>query len=53
MKKTITGRIGEFAISETIHYYQSNQPEQEQTAKKNIRKKFEALGMIPQHVIFD
>lgn len=44
MDKTIIGRIGEKAIPETIHNYQSNILEQELTAKKNIRNKFADQG---------
>lgn len=52
MDKTIIGRIGEKVISETIQYYQSNIPEQELTAKKNIRNKFADQGYNPNDVIF-
>ena len=53
MDKTIIGRIGEKAIPETIHNYQSNIPEQELTAKKNIRNKFAAQGYDPKDVTFE
>ena len=52
MDKIIIGRIGEKTIPETIHNYQSNIPEQELTAKKNIRNKFAAQGYNPNEVIF-
>lgn len=44
MNKTIVGRIGEKVIREIIQNYQSNIPEQELTARKNICNKFVALG---------
>lgn len=53
MDKIIIGRIGEKNIPETIHNYQSNIPEQELTAKKNIRNKFAAQGYDPNKVTFD
>lgn len=53
MDKTIIGHIGEKAISETISNYQLNIPEQELTAKKNIRNKFAAQGCDPNDVAFD
>ena len=53
MEKTIIGRIGEKAIHETISNYQSNIPEQELTAMKNIRNKFAAQGYDPNEVSFD
>lgn len=53
MDKTIIGRIGEKVITEVICNYQSNIPEQELTAKKKIRKKFEALGYDANAVTFD
>ena len=43
----------EKAIPETIRNYQSNIPEQELTAKKNIRNKFAAQGYDPNDVAFD
>ena len=52
MDKTIVGRIGEKAIPETIQNYQANIPEQELTAKKNIRDKFAAQGYNPNDVVF-
>lgn len=52
MNKTIIGRIGEKAISETIYNYKSNIPEQELTAKRNIRAKFEALGYNHEDITF-
>ena len=52
MDKIIIGRIGEKTISETIQNYQSNIPEQELTAKKNIRNKFAAQGYNPKDVVF-
>ena len=52
MDRTIIGRIGEKVISETIQNYQSNIPEQELTAKKNIRNKFADQGYNPNDVIF-
>jgi hypothetical protein len=52
MDRTIIGRIGETAISETIRNYQSNIPEQELTAKKNICNKFAAQGYNPKEVTF-
>ena len=52
MDKTIIGRIGKKVISETIYKYQSNIPEQELTAKKNIRDKFVAQGYDPNEVDF-
>ena len=53
MDKTIIGKIGEISIPEIIQNYQPNIPEQELTAKKNIRKKFAALGYNPHEVTFD
>jgi hypothetical protein len=53
MDKTIIGRIGEKEIPETISNYQSNIPEQELTAMKNIRNKFAAQGYDPSDVAFD
>lgn len=53
MDKTIIGRIGEKAIPETISNYQSNIPEQELTAKKNICRLFATLGYNPKYVVFD
>ena len=53
MDKTIIGRIGEKVITETIRNYQSYIPEQELTAKKNIRNKFDAQGYDSNKVIFD
>ena len=53
MDKTIVGRIGEKAIPETIQNYQANIPEQELTAKKNIRNKFAAQGYNPNDVTFE
>ena len=53
MDKTIIGRIGEKAIPEIINNYQPNIPEQEFTAKKNIRNKFAAQGYAPNEVAFD
>ena len=53
MNKTITGRIGKQAISETIQNYQPTIPEQELTAKRNIRRKFALQGYDPDEVIFD
>lgn len=53
MDKTIIGHIGEKAIPETIRNYQSNIPEQELTAKKNIRNKFASQGYNPSEVTFD
>ena len=53
MDKTIIGRIGEKAIHETILNYQSKIPEQELTAKKNIRNKFAVQGYDPNEVSFD
>lgn len=53
MDRTIIGHIGDKAIPETIHNYQANIPEQELTAKKNIRNKFAAQGYDPKDVIFD
>ena len=52
MEKVIYGRIGENRISETILNYQPNIPEQESTAKKNIRNRFAAQGYNPNEVIF-
>jgi hypothetical protein len=52
MDKTIVGRIGEKTIPETIQNYQANIPEQELTAKKNIRDKFAAQGYNPNDVVF-
>ena len=52
MNKTIIGRIGKKVISETIYKYQSNIPEQELTAKKNIRDKFVAQGYDTNEVVF-
>ena len=52
MDKTIIGRVGEKTILETISNYQSNIPEQEHTAKKNIRNKFAAQGYNPNEVVF-
>lgn len=52
MDKTIVGRIGEKDISETIQNYQANIPEQELTAKKDIRNKFAAQGYNPKDVVF-
>ena len=52
MNKTIIGRIGEKAISETIYNYKSDIPEQELTAKRNIRAKFEALGYNHKDITF-
>lgn len=53
MDKTIIGRIGEKTISETIQNYQANIPEQELTAKKNIRRNFGDLGFDPKDVTFE
>lgn len=53
MDKTIIGRIGEKAIPETIRNYQSNIPEQELTAKKNIRYRFADQGYDPNEVEFE
>ena len=53
MDKTIIGRIEKRTISETIQNYQSTVPEQELTAKKNIRNKFAALGYDPKDVTFE
>ena len=53
MEKVIIGRIGENRISETILNYQPNIPEQESTAKKNIRNRFAAQGYNPNEVIFE
>lgn len=53
MDKTIIGRIGEIEIPETITNYQSNIPEQELTAMKNIRNKFAAQGYNPKDVTFE
>ncbi|WP_153118945.1 hypothetical protein [Segatella copri] len=53
MEKVISGRIGENRISETIRNYQHNIPEQESTAKKNIRNRFAAQGYNPNEVIFE
>lgn len=53
MDKTIIGCIGEKTIPEIIHNYQSNIPEQELTAKKNIRNKFAAQGYDPKDVTFE
>ena len=53
MDRTIIGRIGDKTISETIQNYQANIPEQELTAKKNIRDKFAAQGYNPNEVSFD
>lgn len=53
MDKTIIGRIGEKAIPERIHNYQSNISEQELTAKKNIRNKFAAQGYNPNKVTYN
>lgn len=53
MDKTIIGRIGEKAIPEIIRNYQSNIPEQELTAKKNIRNRFADQGYDPNEVSFD
>ena len=52
MDRIIIGRIGEKTITETIQNYQSNIPEQELTAKKNIRNKFTAQGYNPKDVVF-
>ena len=52
MDKTIIGRIGEIAISETISNYLSSIHEQELTAMKNIRNKFAAQGYNPNNVVF-
>lgn len=52
MDKTIIGRIGDIVIPETIHGFQSQILEQENTAKNN-RKKFEAEGYDPNEVIFN
>ena len=53
MDKTIIGRIGKKAITETICNYQSDIPEQELTAKKNIRNKFAAQGYDSNAVTID
>ena len=53
MDKTIIGRIGEKEIPETISNYQSNIPEQELTAMKNIRNKFAAQEYDPNEVVFE
>lgn len=53
MDRTIIGRIGEKSIPETIQNYQSNVPEQELTAKKNILKKFSAQGYDSKDVTFE
>ena len=53
MYKTIIGRIGEKAISETIQNYQQGIPEQVKTAKKNICNKFAAQGYNPKDVTFE
>ena len=45
-------RIGKKVISETIQNYQANIPEQELTAKKDIRNKFAAQGYNPKDVVF-
>ena len=52
MDKIIVGRVGDKAIPETIKNYQANIPEQELTAKKNIRDKFAAQGYNPKEVVF-
>ena len=52
MDKTIVGRIGEKVIREIIQNYQSNIPEQELTARKNICNKFVALGYNQDDIIF-
>ena len=53
MEKIIIGRIGEKAVSETISNCQPNIPEQELTAKKNIRNRFAAQGYDPKEVCFE
>ena len=53
MDRTITGRIDEKTITETIQNYQANIPEQELTAKKNIRNKFALQGYDPKDVTFE
>lgn len=51
--KTIIGRIGNTEIPEHILQYDSEINEMILTAKKNIQKKFEALGYNPCDVVFD
>ena len=53
MNKTIVGRIGEKVIREIIQNYQSNIPEQELPARKNICNKFVALGYNQDDIIFE
>ena len=53
MNKTITGRIGNKTISETIYHYQSNIPEQELTTMKKILDDFATQGYDPNDVTFE
>lgn len=53
MIKVITGRVGNRKIEETIEQYQSSIGEQVRTAKRNIIRKFEALGYTEKDVKFE
>ncbi len=53
MDRMIIGRVDEATITETIRNYQACIPEQELTAKKNIRDKFAAQGYDPKDVTYD
>lgn len=53
MNKTITGRIGDRTISETIINYRPDIPEQELTTKKKILRQFAALGYATNDVTFN
>jgi len=51
--KTIIGRVGNKSISETIENFNPNIPEQILTAKRNICRKFESLGIRNEYIIFN